>query len=107
MRREAARRVLIRTPRSGHRGAWDSNGPSDWTICPPIATTSGTAWCAVRPERLAIAGDRDSVTEVLGEQAGSLPDDLTVTWIPPEEQNGETGIVSASFDTRRGVLAID
>jgi hypothetical protein len=61
----------------------------------------------VNLERLDIAGDRAVVTGYLGETATAELDDLKVKWLPPEDFDGETGIVAAHFTTPHGVVVID
>jgi len=61
----------------------------------------------VRLERLDIAGDRPTVVGFLGEEATRSLDDLKVRWLPPEDNDGETGVVAAHFTTPRGVCVID
>ena len=61
----------------------------------------------VRLERLDIAGDRAAVVEYLGEKATHDLDDLHVKWLPPEENDNETGVVAAHFTTPHGVSVID
>lgn len=58
-------------------------------------------------ENIEIAGDRDRVVEFLGDDAARALDDLHVTWLPIEDNEGETGIVAATFLTPRGVVRID
>ncbi|MGX7679891.1 VOC family protein [Jatrophihabitans sp. DSM 45814] len=61
----------------------------------------------VNLERLDIAGERETVSSFLGEQASHALASLKVKWLPVSENDGETGIVSAHFTTPHGVVTID
>jgi len=76
---------------------WDSDKPEH-----PAAQGG-----KVKLERLDIAGDRQTVTGFLGEEATASLESLNVKWLPTEDNDGETGIVSAHFTTPRGVVIID
>lgn len=60
----------------------------------------------LRLARLEIAGDPDRIDAYLGTSALQPLDGVAVDWSSPDE-DGETGVVAAVFDTAAGVVRID
>jgi hypothetical protein len=58
-------------------------------------------------EHLEIAGDRDRVVDFVGDEATRALEELHVKWLPVEDNDGDSGIVSATFLTPRGVVTVD
>jgi hypothetical protein len=61
----------------------------------------------VKLERLDIAGEREVVVSYLGDKAVHDLEDLHVKWLPPSDNDGDTGVVAAHFTTPHGVVVID
>jgi hypothetical protein len=58
-------------------------------------------------ERIDIAGERARIVEFLGDEETRALDGLKITWLPIDQNDGESGIVAAYFTTPHGVVAID
>jgi hypothetical protein len=58
-------------------------------------------------ESLDIAGERETVTEFIGDEATESLGNLSVQWLASSEFDGETGIVAAHFATPHGSVVID
>ena len=65
--------------------------------------SAGGAEVALRS--IEIAGDESAVDHYLGTSSRQPLDGLDVTWLTP--QDGETGVLAATFDTPRGAVRID
>jgi hypothetical protein len=59
----------------------------------------------VRLTRLEIAGDEDAVDAYLGTSARQPLDGIEVDWVYGED--GESGVVTATFDTSHGAVTLD
>lgn len=62
---------------------------------------------AVSLKSLDIAGDRSTVTSFLGEEATLALEGLHVSWMSTDENDGETGVVAAHFNTPRGLVVVE
>ncbi|WP_375492517.1 VOC family protein [uncultured Jatrophihabitans sp.] len=60
---------------------------------------------AVTLRSIEICGDETVVDSYLGTSSRQPLDGLDVTWLPPDD--GETGVVAATFDTPHGEVRID
>jgi hypothetical protein len=58
-------------------------------------------------EKLEISGDPARVREWIGEDFESVFAGITLEWVDPSENNGETGIVAVHFATPNGTFRLD
>ena len=87
---------LIDDPQLPFFIAWDS----------PADMHPSTPGGACRVERIEICGEPETVSEWLGGQLDTIPEDIEITWRPPSPDD-ETGIVAVWFATPHGSVRID
>jgi hypothetical protein len=69
-------------------------------------STSGDAVSAI--EKIEIAGDEKTITDWLGSDLQSaIGDDITIEWIDPAQNDGDSGIMAVHLQTPTGVIRLD
>ena len=68
---------------------------------------SKEANAVARIEKLEIAGDPDRVREWIGEDFESAFAGITIEWVDPSENDGQTGIFAVHFATPNGTFRLD
>jgi hypothetical protein len=76
-------------------------------LCEPDQHPSRGAAEDVRIERLEIAGDQARVADWLAQVNGDPLVDVEVSWVAPDEDDGELGLVAVDFSTPNGTVRID